>query len=268
VQIKATQVPSISDDGIPSLSIVVPVKNMLGKLGHVKSWLADLESHDVEVIFINDSSSDSTELELKEIANSFSNLSVTLLSGTFGGPGPARNQGIQLAKNEWIVFWDSDDLPNASEVQKMIKSAAQVNADFAIGCWSSRQFGTHEKINIIQHSNGFFDMVHFPGLWRWAFRREGIEGKEFPNIKIGEDLGFLIKIGVKLKKTYRHPASVYTYITGQPDQLTSRDQIEINRPGMRKYIFTRDYLSFQASIYSIALKFVFVYSILRNSKKR
>lgn len=239
---------------------------MMGKLNHVKTWLAVLDGYDVEVIFINDSSADSTGVELEKIARSFPNLSIILLHGEFGGPGPARNQGIQIAKKEWILFWDADDFPDAVEARKMVMSAALINADFAIGCWKSKQIQGNEIIDEIEHSNGFFDTVHFPGLWRWAFKRDRIEGIEFPRIKIGEDLAFLIKIGARIKTTYRHPAAIYTYISGQSGQLTSSEQIRINRPAMYRYMLTKDYLSFQPSLYSIALKFVFIYSILRNRK--
>jgi len=63
---------------------------------------------DFEIIVIDDCSTDDTVGCTLHFCESLANLQV-ITSENNGGPGSARNIGLDLAKGEWIIFLDSDD---------------------------------------------------------------------------------------------------------------------------------------------------------------
>ena len=96
------------------LTAIVPVTKMAGKLQHFEEWLSICRGLPIEIIVCHDVQDDQTGPELTKIFESL-NLENKLifLEGTYDSAGLARNAGIPLASGEWIVFWDSDDLPDA-----------------------------------------------------------------------------------------------------------------------------------------------------------
>lgn len=93
----------------PSLSIIVPFHNSAAKCGALLETLGKLErSDDVELIFVDDGSTDDTPELLKDFAGA-SALDVQIVERGHGGPGAARNSGLDRASGRFVWFVDSDD---------------------------------------------------------------------------------------------------------------------------------------------------------------
>src|SRR5579862_9064675 len=89
----------------PKVSVVIPTYNRADKVGNaIKSVLAQTV-HDLEVIVVDDGSSDDTE---KVLAKEFGDR-VRYYVQANQGASVARNRGIEEARGEWIAFLDSDD---------------------------------------------------------------------------------------------------------------------------------------------------------------
>lgn len=93
----------------PHFSIIVPCYND-GALavGAVRSCLAQTTKADVEVILVDDGSTDGSAA-LVECAFP-GERSLIVLRKSNGGLASARNHGVRNARGEWLVFLDSDDL--------------------------------------------------------------------------------------------------------------------------------------------------------------
>lgn len=89
----------------------------------------------IEIIVVNDGSKDNSKTIIEEIVkNNNSDIEIQLINKENGGVSSARNQGLALAKGEYIALLDSDDrwLENKLEVQmEILKSNTEI--DF-IGC--------------------------------------------------------------------------------------------------------------------------------------
>lgn len=86
-------------------------------LDSIKSQSLGFE--DIEVIFVDDASTDSCTLDLLHDFNKkYSNVSVIFLDENSGFPGTGRNRGLDLAGGEYVIFADHDDsyVENAFEV--------------------------------------------------------------------------------------------------------------------------------------------------------
>jgi len=85
---------------IKNISCVMIAHNAQETLPLVLKSLQEFE----EVVIYSNNSSDETE----NIASSFSN--VTLVVGKFLGFGPTKNRAVSLAKNDWVLSLDADEV--------------------------------------------------------------------------------------------------------------------------------------------------------------
>lgn len=94
----------------PFLSIIVPFHNSAEKCRPLLTVLRELEPEDdVELIFVDDGSTDSTVAVIRQY-QSLSKCPVIIVERENGGPGAARNSGLDRASGQWIWFVDSDDV--------------------------------------------------------------------------------------------------------------------------------------------------------------
>ena len=98
----------------PLVSVVIPVYNAEQFLGEALESVLAQTYEPIEVIAVNDGSTDGSE----DVLNKFSGR-VKCFRQKNGGEGSARNLGIAHASGEWIAFQDADDLwdPNKLEMQ-------------------------------------------------------------------------------------------------------------------------------------------------------
>lgn len=91
------------------ISIVVPVYNAERTIGRCLDSLLAQSGNDtsIEVVAIDDGSTDGTPAILSSYAANYSDMRVITVSN--GGPSEARNIGLLEARGRWVGFCDSDD---------------------------------------------------------------------------------------------------------------------------------------------------------------
>lgn len=92
---------------MPKVSIVVPVYNVERQLARCINSLRTQTIEKVEIILVNDGSTDKS----LEICRYFAELDrrIKVIDKPNGGVSSARNKGIELAQGEYIGFVDPDD---------------------------------------------------------------------------------------------------------------------------------------------------------------
>lgn len=97
----------------PVISVIIPVYNVEKYLRRCLDSVLNQSFHDIEVICIDDGSTDSSLSILREYAAK--DARVRVLAQSNRGVSAARNAGLDVAKGTWISFVDSDDeiLPEA-----------------------------------------------------------------------------------------------------------------------------------------------------------
>lgn len=102
---------------MPQVTVIIPAYNAIDYLPDaVKSALAQTFS-DLEIIVINDGSSDDTEQWLQQQNHP----KLTFISQSNRGKSAARNTGIAKAKGEYLAFLDADDLWESTKLAKQVK---------------------------------------------------------------------------------------------------------------------------------------------------
>ena len=89
-----------------SISVIIPVFNGEKTIQETIDSILNQTFQNIELIIINDGSTDSTV----QIINNISDSRIKLFSYANGGLSTSRNRGISLAQGEYISFIDADDL--------------------------------------------------------------------------------------------------------------------------------------------------------------
>lgn len=152
----------------------------------------------IEVIVVDDGSTDRTPEILRELQAEISNLHVVRQRNM--GPGVARNTALKQAKGNFVVFLDADDYLEPMALDRMLTYMMAHSTDACVA-------GTRYLLGNIPISSGIEcwhkldkDVVNAwddnflveitPAVRAKMFRREALDGLEFPACK-WEDLAFI-----------------------------------------------------------------------------
>jgi glycosyltransferase involved in cell wall biosynthesis len=130
----------------PKVSVVIPTYNRAAKVqGGIKSALAQTFS-DLEVIVVDDGSSDGTGQILQEIFGD----RIRYYAQVNQGASVARNKGVEEARGEWIAFLDSDDLWEKEKLEWQFKALERWGPQCG-ACYTDTQLFNHpEKRTLFQ----------------------------------------------------------------------------------------------------------------------
>lgn len=109
------------------ISIIIPVYNVAEYLNDVLNSILEQTFEDFEVICINDGSTDNS-LEILETFTTKDHR-FKVISQPNQGQGVARNNGITLAKGEYLMFVDPDDYIEKNSLEIIYNKFQQTNVD-------------------------------------------------------------------------------------------------------------------------------------------
>ncbi len=112
---------------IPKLSIIVPVYNTESYLYKCIDSIINQQFKDLEIILVNDGSSDNSGKICDEYAEIDNRIRVLHIKNQ--GVSNARNRGIELARGDYIGFIDSDDWIDEDMYSNMLNNLTTYNAD-------------------------------------------------------------------------------------------------------------------------------------------
>lgn len=102
---------------MPKISVIIPAYNAMNYLPDTLDNLLKQTYNDLEIIIINDGSSDS----IKQWFSQLQDRRVKLISQENQGAGIARNTGIINAKGEYLAFLDADDIWQSTKLEKQVR---------------------------------------------------------------------------------------------------------------------------------------------------
>lgn len=117
------------------LSIIVPVYNMAadGKLEYCLNSLINQTISDYEIIAVDDASTDNSLEILKKYEGKYPERFRVIHYEVNKRQGGAKNEGLKVAKGEWIGFIDSDDWVTPDYYERLLTKAQETGADM-VGC--------------------------------------------------------------------------------------------------------------------------------------
>ncbi len=119
----------------PLISVVMPCYNCAPYLAEAVDSALRQSYGNVELILVDDGSSDNSPSVQARLAQQHSRL--FLLAARRVGPYPARNLGLRRAKGDFIAFLDADDWWESTALEKLHAALIRANADLAYCGWQN-----------------------------------------------------------------------------------------------------------------------------------
>lgn len=181
------------------ISVIVPVYNSAKNLETCLLSLVNQTIKDLEIIIIDDASTDNSKEIIESFVNKYKNIKVHYNSKNLGA-GAARNIGLSIATGKYIGFVDSDDYVNSTMYEYMIDEATKndfpdivmtelvfvKNDDYAS---TDLEFASQRKSYKIKDKVNFmYDLS--PSVCNKIFKRELIESYQFLEGCKWEDIAF------------------------------------------------------------------------------
>lgn len=188
---------------MPKVSVVVPIYNVQNYLEKNIDSLVNQTLQDIEIILVNDGSTDDS----KKIAEKYKALypnKIILLDKENGGLSDARNYGIQHATGEFIAFLDSDDYIDKNAYEEMYNRAIAQNADY-VECNFVWEFPNNTKVDQCVLYLGKKEMMTYIRVvaWNKLIKASIIKDNNicFPKGLKYEDVEFTYKLIPYLNRT-------------------------------------------------------------------
>ena len=179
------------------VSIIVPMYNTEKDVARCLETLANQTLQDIEIIVVNDGSTDNSKKIVLDYARKYSN--IVYLEKKNGGLSDARNYGMKFAKGEYIAFVDSDDFTDYTMFEKMYNKAIESNADY-VECdfYWSYHLGKNKWKNKVDKGVRFQnkkEMMVYGRVVAWnKLIKRSIIKENFPVGLLYEDIEFFYKL--------------------------------------------------------------------------
>lgn len=212
------------------ISVIIPVYNSSTYLRKCLDSVVNQTLKDIEIIVINDGSTDDSKNIIEEYLCKYKN--IIFIDQGNKGIGKTRNIGIKKATGEYITFVDSDDYIKENMLEEYYKYAKKHNFDLVIGSYI-------KKINnkeIIFENNKFktgnvkttpqiLYLIEY-GPWAKLYKREMLINNNiyFDEKRKYEDMPFVSKALLKSKLIGQITEPYYYYIIHNNSETTTMDK--------------------------------------------
>ena len=195
---------SAKQNGTPKVSIVVPVYNMERYLAKCLDALTRQTLKDIEIIAVNDGSTDSSPAILRRYAKK--DRRIRVIDKPNSGYGASMNRGIDEARGEYVGIVEPDDYPDMVMFSRLYRAAKKHDCDL-VKCNYYRLYDSYEEPEWNLHGFGYdvpFDPAEkprvictVPSIWAALYRRSmlddvGVRFRETPGASF-QDTGFTLK---------------------------------------------------------------------------
>lgn len=189
------------------VSIIVPVYNTSKYLKNCIDSLLAQTLNEIEIIAVNDGSTDKSFEILKEYQALNPN-KVYVYNTENKGVSHARNFGVTKSSGQYLWFVDSDDCVEPNACEELYNKATKDNNDLVLFSRYDVNVETHEKIgNLTFHYNQNFKVSEkpyellklSPFPWNKFIKKELFDGVEFPDKIRFEDLPISFILATKAK---------------------------------------------------------------------
>lgn len=205
----------------PVVSIIVPVFNVKDYVRRCLDSLRDQTFADIEVICVDDGSSDGSSDILDEYAAGDERFVV--IHKANAGVAAARNDGMAAAHGEFVMFVDSDDYITHDACARLVEAAAREDAQIVVfggksfpsSFWADRCFAKRDRVYRGDAVTAlFFEAGSHPLMCNKMYRRSllvegGLRFNE--ELVLGEDNAFQFSVFPRANVVAFVPAPFYFY---------------------------------------------------------
>lgn len=214
-----------------TISVIVPVYNVAGYLPQCVDSILSQDYGDLEVILIDDGSTDGSG----EICDRYAaqDSRVRVIHQKNGGAAAAKNAGLRLATGEYLAFADSDDYLEPGAYGFLMKVLLENGADAVQGSFREVYRNRAEEQRISEEIlEGYDYLLRFPKdfscalLWNKLYRRALFDGVFFEEGHKIDDEYFTYQGFLQPRKVVRMDRVVYNYRKRASSVMSSPESAE------------------------------------------
>lgn len=235
----------------PLVSVIVPVYNAERFLDRCLSSIADQTYQNLEIILVNDGSTDSSEAICRRHMCAGR---ARLFSQKNQGQSAARNVGLDHMSGEYLTFVDADDYLSPSFVEILLNKCLEEGVPVAVCDYDAPGEGVQApppdglkgpvpgrriaRNAIYDVWNRSHEGMQFGTVWGKVFHRDIFSGLRFPEGKIYEDVFIFHRIYHQVQEVYCTDLKLYHYVQTRNSTMR-RDGVTRPDPDHLEALFER-----------------------------
>lgn len=202
------------------ISIIIPVYNVPEYIGECLDSVTAQSYHDIEILLVDDGSTDGSGRICDEYASRDSRIKV--LHRRNGGPSVARNAALDECRGEYVTFIDADDVVSPQYIEILYNNLKKHNADISTVTYSrfckvpkppegntGGKMYRFNGIGALEHV--LYQNILDSGTWGKMYDISLFKGKRFIETIWYEDLAIISEIYPNANVVVHQDCPVYHY---------------------------------------------------------
>ncbi|MBQ6198625.1 MAG: glycosyltransferase [Bacteroidales bacterium] len=221
------------------LSVIMPVYNAQNTLERTLRSISSQLSRDVELVIVDDGSTDSTPDILSRFADE-NPAACQVIRQENAGAAAARNAAINNASGDYLAFIDADDRVPDNALERILK-ATENNSDIIGWDWQNECNGQVRRFRQAEYSTPEDAIKNLMGgtmkwnLWLFTVKHSLVNQNSIRFLEgadMGEDMAFMLKCFACSKTVKQVHDVLYEYNASNPTsisrQLSERRRTEVS----------------------------------------
>ena len=262
----------------PKISVIIPVYNVEKYLSECLDSVISQTLKDIEIICVNDGSTDNSLQILKEYASK--DIRIKIIDKENEGLGYTRRAGLKVASGKYILFLDSDDKYDSNHsLEYLYDGIKKCDADILIFCISNYQNGNQHKwdlkIDKPENVGRVLDFQDFSvyilngcySACNKLYSKQFLDSYDdwfFPKKIFYEDMPFHVQIMTRAKKICFTDKVTYLYRVN-PLSITRFSSLDKDRKKIESLFFIIDkilnIIEEKKLLYKLKKEFLYFYII-------
>ena len=254
------------------LSVIVPCYNGEKFIGRCLESLVNQTLQDIEIIVINDGSTDNSQDIIDSYANKYHNIKAYKIPNS--GIADARNFGVSKVETPYFGFLDCDDYTDVTMFEKMYNKAIETNAQVVVSnfYWVKGKKKKLEKEG--PYNTGKDMLIHlFAVLWNKIYDTEFVRSTNirFPSGNRYEDAYFLYCLTPNIERLAFVDEAFVHYVQHE-NSITHNNNEEVKNMItifdniLNYYAHTNRYDEYHDELEYLHIKFFLGNSFLRSAR--
>lgn len=234
------------------ISVIVPVYNTRNELGRCLNSIVSQTYRNLEILCIDDGSTDGSEKIVDEFAVKDNRIKV--VHKINGGESSARNVGLKMSKGQYIAFCDCDDWIEETMFETLARVLTDENVDLAAARWykdyptfsediinelpvKENIFGRDELLKYLYMRDSYRGFAY---MWNKLYKREILKDKKGKlilfdeTLQLGGDVLYLAEIALNVQRAKYVDKAFYHYIQREKSGCHTKD-VQKLRDALRAY---------------------------------
>ena len=237
-------------------SVIIPVYNSEKTLARCLNSLVTQNRKDVQIIVVNDGSTDSSEAIIRDFADRYPQ--ILYIPQTNGGVSTARNAGLDAAQGTYVTFVDSDDYVTSDYFEALDSAEDCDLLVFAHSVLGGNVASQDSLFSILESKETFIDRLQLllssrqiMPPWNKRFQRSIIDAHHLrflEGMQIGEDFNFCMAYAMHCRQIGISSAQIVCNDITDQDSLSRKYRPHLDLQMLD--VFTRISQTIQNSLQS------------------